>query len=35
MVGNRMREWFDPTKKEATVKKLTGLGELAKELGCS
>jgi len=30
-----MKEWFNPEKKEATVKKLTGLADIAKELGCS
>lgn len=34
-VGNRMKEWFNPEKKDKTVAKLTGLAEIAKELGCS
>jgi len=30
-----MKKWFAPEKKEETLKKLTGLADLAKELGCS
>jgi len=34
--GNRvMKEMFAPDKKENSVKMLTALGDVAKELGCS